>query len=75
MALLFTDDDETVQKINIDDLYEKNQQRDLKQIGIFNKILNRIHKRINVMNIISFSMFPNIFLENLFIIKENVYLI
>ena len=46
MALLFTDDDETVQKINIDDLYEKNQQRDLKQIGIFNKILNRIHKRI-----------------------------
>jgi hypothetical protein len=46
MALLFTDDDETIQKINIDDLYEKHQQRDLKQISIFNKILNRIHKRI-----------------------------
>jgi hypothetical protein len=46
MALLFTDDDENLQKINIDDLYEKHQQRDLKQIGIFNKILNRIHKRI-----------------------------
>jgi len=46
MALLFTDDDESLQKINIDDLYDKHQQRDLKQIGIFNKILNRIYKRI-----------------------------
>jgi hypothetical protein len=34
-------------KINIDDLYEKRQKRDLKQLSIFNKILKRIHKRIN----------------------------
>lgn len=33
-------------KINIDDLYEKRQKRDLKQLSIFNKILKRIHKRI-----------------------------
>jgi hypothetical protein len=43
---LFDHDEETMSKINIDDLYEKRQKRDLKQLGIFNKILNRIHKRI-----------------------------
>jgi len=43
---LYADDDDTVQKINIDDLYQKNQRRDVKQISIFNKILNRIQKRI-----------------------------
>ncbi len=43
---LFDHDEETMSKINIDDLYEKRQRRDLKQLGIFNKILNRIHKRI-----------------------------
>lgn len=43
---LYADDDDKVQKINIDDLYEKNQRRDMKQISIFNKILNRIQKRI-----------------------------
>lgn len=45
-CLLYVDDEEAAKKINIDDLYEKKHQRDLKQISIFNKILNRIHKRI-----------------------------
>ena len=45
---LFVDDEETVGKIDIDALYEKKQQKDLKQLGIFNKILNRIHKRIQM---------------------------
>jgi hypothetical protein len=45
---LFVDDDENVGKIDIDSLYEKKQQKDLKQLSIFNKILNRIHKRIRV---------------------------
>ena len=40
------DEEESNSKINIDDLYEKKQRRDLKQISIFNKILGRIHKRI-----------------------------
>jgi hypothetical protein len=40
------DDEESNSKINIDDLYDKKQARDLKQLSIFNKILNRIHKRI-----------------------------
>lgn len=45
-CFLFADDDETNRKINIDQLYDKHQKRDLKQLTIFNKILNRIHKRI-----------------------------
>jgi len=43
---LYADDDDNVQKINIDDLYQKHQRRDIKQISIFNKILNRVQKRI-----------------------------
>ena len=45
-CLLYVDDEEAQRKLNIDDLYEKKRLRDLKQIEIFNKILNRIHKRI-----------------------------
>ena len=44
---LFQEEEEGNGKISIDSLYEKKQKRDLKQISIFNKILNRIHKRIN----------------------------
>ncbi len=47
-CFLFTDDSDKIEKVNIDDLYEKQQQRDLRQVSIFNKILNRIHKRIKV---------------------------
>jgi len=47
-CFLFTDDDDNLNKINIDDLYENKKKRDLKQISIFNKILNRIYKRIQL---------------------------
>ena len=43
---LTVDDEEAMGKVNIDELYEKKQRRDQKQLTIFNKILNRIHKRI-----------------------------
>ena len=43
---LYPHEEEQTTKINIDDLYEKKQRHDLKQISIFNKILGRIHKRI-----------------------------
>jgi hypothetical protein len=46
MAFLYVNDEETEKKINIDELYEKNHRKDLKQLSIFNKLLNRIHKRI-----------------------------
>jgi|LauGreDrversion4_2_1035121.scaffolds.fasta_scaffold26320_4 hypothetical protein len=44
------DEDDTLRKVNIDDLYEKQKARDLKQIGIFHKILNRIHTRIKTVS-------------------------
>ena len=47
-CFLFTDDSDAIENVNIDELYEKRQQRDLRQVSIFSKILNRIHKRIKV---------------------------
>ena len=44
--ILYVDDEENQGKVDIDALFEKKQQRDMKQLSIFNKILNRIHKRI-----------------------------
>ena len=45
-CLLFADDEESNSKINIDELFERNQTKEMRQLSIFNKILNRIHKRI-----------------------------
>ena len=47
-SFLFTSDSDNVDNINIDELYDKKQPRDLRQVSIFNKILNRIHKRITL---------------------------
>ena len=47
-CFLYIDDEESNRKLNIDDLYEKKQKRDLKQIAIFNKILHRVHRRITL---------------------------
>lgn len=47
-CFLFVDDDENVSQINIDSLYDRRHKRDLKQVAIFNKLLNRIHKRITL---------------------------
>lgn len=44
--ILFLEDEESIGKINIDQLYEKQLKRDMKQLSTFSKILNRIHKRI-----------------------------
>lgn len=43
---IFDHEEESNSKINIDDLYEKRKRSELKQVSIFNKILSRIHKRI-----------------------------
>jgi hypothetical protein len=45
-CFLTLSDEESSKKIDIDELYEKRKNRDLKQLSIFNKILNRIHRRI-----------------------------
>jgi hypothetical protein len=47
-CFLFVNDDDRVNKLNIDDLYENKQRRDLKQVAIFNKILNRLQNRIKL---------------------------
>lgn len=47
-CFLYVDDEESNRKINIDELYDKKQKRDLKQLSIFNKILNRVHRRITM---------------------------
>ncbi len=44
--ILFTNEEDRNGKIDIDELYDKKQKRDLKQLSIFNRILDRIHKRI-----------------------------
>ena len=43
---LFDHEEASNSKINIDELYDRRQKRDMKQLEIFNKILSRIHKRI-----------------------------
>jgi len=42
------DEEEGMDKINIDELFEKNHNKDLRQLSLFKKILNRIHRRITV---------------------------
>jgi hypothetical protein len=41
-------DDDIATSINIDDLYEKKREKDLAQLKIFNKMLRRIHAKIQV---------------------------
>jgi len=38
--------DDFSEKLNIDELYNKKQEKDLKQLELFNKLLNRIHVKI-----------------------------
>ena len=45
-CFLLADEEESSGKISIDELFQKRKNRDLKQLSIFNKILNRIHIRI-----------------------------
>ena len=36
------------EKLNLDELYEKKREHDLRKLEVFNKILNRIHHKIKV---------------------------
>jgi hypothetical protein len=47
-CFLGVNDEESSGKVNIDHLFENKKKRDLKQLSIFNKILNRIHTRIKL---------------------------
>ena len=43
-------EEEIETKINLDELYERKQQRDLNTLDSYNKILNRIHLRIKTVS-------------------------
>ena len=43
-------DQEAETQINLDELYERKQQRDLNTLDSYNKILNRIHTRIKTVS-------------------------
>jgi hypothetical protein len=46
----YKDDDENdTGKINMDELYEKKHHADLSKLNVYNKILNRIHKKIKTL--------------------------
>ena len=44
--IIYHDENDSVNEIDIDELYRKNLERSMKQTSTFNKILNRVHKRI-----------------------------
>ena len=42
--------DDFSEKLNMDELFEKKKQRDLDQLNIYNKVLNRIHVKIKTIS-------------------------
>ena len=42
--------DDFAEKLNMDELFEKKKQRDLDQLNIYNKVLNRIHIKIKTVS-------------------------
>lgn len=50
MSFIFPNEKDDENQIDIDDLYEANRKKDLKQIAIFNKLLNRIHNKIKIQS-------------------------
>lgn len=47
-CILYHTETEANDKISIDGLFDRNRERDLRQLSTFNKILNRIHNRITL---------------------------
>lgn len=47
-SFIFPSETDNTEKIDIDDLYDSSRRKDLKQVSIFNKLLNRIHKKIKI---------------------------
>ena len=44
------DDEIYPDKINLDDLYDNKKKTDMQKLNTYNKILNRIHKKIKVVS-------------------------
>lgn len=50
MSFIYPNERDDENQIDIDELYEKNRKKDLKQIAIFTKLLNRIHTKIKIQS-------------------------
>lgn len=50
MSTIFNFNEEGSEKINMDELYDKKQQKDISKHNIFNRILNRIHSKIKTVS-------------------------
>lgn len=52
METIFTlgDTDDSTTKINMDELYEHKQKKDLDTLSIYNRILSRIHNKIKIIS-------------------------
>jgi hypothetical protein len=50
MSFIFPNEHSDENQIDIDELYETTRKKDLKQIAIFNKLLNRIHNKIKIQS-------------------------
>ena len=49
--LFYKDDDENMQlKVNMDELYEEKQKKDLNKVETYNKLLSRIHIKIKTVS-------------------------
>ena len=44
------DEEDYINKINLDELYEKKQQKDLKTLELYNRILSRVYKRVKLIS-------------------------
>lgn len=71
--ILFTNEEASNTKLNIDELYEKKQKRELNQLETFNKILNRIHKQIKFTSKNKYMETCTWFIVPKYIVGENVY--
>ena len=52
LETIFTlgDTDDSTTKINMDELYEHKQKKDLDTLSIYNRILSRIHNKIKIIS-------------------------
>ena len=50
MSFIFPNEKDDEKEIDIDELFDINHRKDLKQISIFNKILNRVHNKIKYVS-------------------------
>jgi hypothetical protein len=59
--LIYAKEDDKTRQIDLEDLFTKEKVRSQKMVSTFNKILNRIHKRIELTGTLINNLFRNYF--------------